>query len=515
LSSPVISLDGKKVAWVTTTGKVQILTYGAGTTTLGGAETVTNPACIGSAMAGGDGASMLSVTLANAKRVEPSVTFSEIFVDYDSDSAYVGDDDGFLHKISPFFNAVGSLQEIAAASWQPSHAYSVGDLVVDTNGFIERCTTAGTSKSFGIPGWGSSWAGTTTDHTVTWTNIGSGGGWPVYVTGSTNGTDHSPLNAPILDTISKNVFVGDQNGSLYYVLDPAFTGIGSCASGVNLYPCLGLPGMVSPVTPAAAQLDCATASLPSSGATCMVMSNAQGFTDGLVVDASHALVMTQFSNVDGTNAAVEQTDRTLSVFHSTTLGGGQVNALAHHTGAFDNTYFTDPAMGYYYICGPAPAAPTALETYLYRVAFTIPLTTVVLGPVNGIPLKLTATGTAGNCGPLTENDNTGNSPIHDWLFVSLDGNGFGRQCAAGSCVKEFDLGAAMVRGPHAGYGAGSPGGLVGMDGMGGMIVDNDANTATFGQASSIYFMPVSNTLTCGDGVVSTGCAVKLTQAGLR
>jgi hypothetical protein len=46
-------------------------------------------------------------------------------------------------------------------------------------------------------------------------------------------------------------------------------------------------------------------------------------------------------------------------------------------------------------------------------------------------------------------------------------------------------------------------------------VDNDANTATFGQASSIYFMPVSNTLTCGDGVVSTGCAVKLTQAGLR
>src|ERR1035441_7555468 len=72
-----------------------------------------------------------------------SVTFSQIFVDYDSDSAYVGDDDGFLHKISPFFNAVGSLQEIDAAPWLASHAYSFGDVIVDTNGFIEECTTAG------------------------------------------------------------------------------------------------------------------------------------------------------------------------------------------------------------------------------------------------------------------------------------------------------------------------------------------------------------------------------------
>src|ERR1035441_6512113 len=145
LSSPVISLDGAKVAWVTTTGKVQILTYGAGIVGVV-AETVTKPACIG-IPPGGDGASLLSVTLANAKSSPTSVTFSQVFVDYASDSAYVGDDDGFLHKISPFFNAVGSLQEIAAAGWLASHAYSVGDVIVDTNGFIEECTTAGTSGS--------------------------------------------------------------------------------------------------------------------------------------------------------------------------------------------------------------------------------------------------------------------------------------------------------------------------------------------------------------------------------
>jgi hypothetical protein len=510
LSSPVISLDGTKVAWVTTTGKVQILTYGAGTTTLGGAETVTNPACIGSAMAGGDGASMLSVTLANAKRVgPPSVTFSEVFVDYDSDSAYVGDDDGFLHKISPFFNAVGSLQEIAAAPWLASHAYSVGDLIVDTNGFIEECTTAGTSGS-SQPVWSPTWGANIPDPVVLhWTNLGSGGGWPIYVTGSTNHTDSSNLNAPILDTISKNVFVGDQNGSLYYVLDPAFTGIGSCANGLSLHPCLGLPGTASPITPpaAGAQTHCATA-LP--GPTCMVMSNKQGFTDGLVVDASNGLVITQFSNADGVNAAVEQTNRMLSVFNSTTLApilSGGVN-LAHHTGAFDDSYFTDPTTGYYYICGPNA---DHIEIDLYRVGFTNTLGTVAVGPVNGTLHKLSNTGFSANCAPLTEILNTSGTSVHDWLFVSLDNHGSGPVCNDGSCVKSYDLGSTMVTGSHAGYGSGTAGDLAGMNGTGGMIVDNNAAAP---QASSIYFMPVSNTLTCGD-LVSGGCAVKLTQAGLK
>ena len=74
------------------------------------------------------------------------------------------------------------------------------------------------------------------------------------------------------------------------------------------------------------------------------------------------------------------------------------------------------------------------------------------------------------------------------------------------------MGNPMVTGPHAAYGSGTTGDLADMMGTGGMIVDNNSNQP---QASSIYFMPVSHTLTCGDGVVSTGCAVKLTQAGLK
>jgi hypothetical protein len=549
---------------------------------------------------------MLSVTLANATRVGPTVTASELFVDYDADAAYVGDDDGFLHKISPFFSAVGSLQEIAAAGWLPSHAYSVGNVIVDSNGFIERCTTAGTSKPGTHPGWSSSWGATVPDHTVTWTNLGSAGGWPIYVTGSTGSLDHSQLNAPVLDVVSRNIIVGDGNGSLYYVLDPGTSAaVGSCASAVSLYPCLGLPGTATPITAAAgAQTDCSTA---SPGPTCLVMSNQQGFTDGVIVDISNNLVITQFSNADGTNAAVEQTNSSLSVFHSATLAG-KVNTLAHHTGVFDNAYYTAPPTGYYYVCGPAL---DGIETDLYRVSFTNS-GAVALGSVNGSPVKLTSNGNSGNCSPLTEIYNSLNSPVHDWLFLSLDNHGYGISCADGPCVVEFDLGSTMAGNPmvtagHAGYGAGVAGDITGMNGTGGIIVDNEVavgntsssrvtaasesgttatittlatlgvivgqnihvsgmhagltgyNTAAaavtcvgascapgatassisytaspglascstsgtcagsaFGigspQASSIYFMPVSNTLTCGDGTAGTGCAVKLTQAGLK
>jgi hypothetical protein len=79
----------------------------------------------------------------------------------------------------------------------------------------------------------------------------------------------------------------------------------------------------------------------------MVMSNKQGFTDPLVVDSSDSLVITQFSDADGTNATVEQTNTSLSVFNSARLAA-EVN-LSHHTGAFDNNYFNDPASGYYYV----------------------------------------------------------------------------------------------------------------------------------------------------------------------
>ncbi len=605
-SSPVLSLDGTKIAWVTSTGKVQILTYGLGFSTSGGSQSVLAPACIGPVMSGslGDGATLQTVTLANAKGT-PTVSLSAIFVDYHSDAAYVGDDDGFLHKISPFFTATGTLHEMTTPGWQPMTSYGLGAVIVDTNGYIEQVTAAGKSGS-SQPSWSKGWGNTVIRdggvHGVNWQNLGSGGGWPIYVTGSSGDTDISKLNGPIFDFTSKNVFVGDQNGSLYYVMDPpSSTVVGSCATFVTLYPCLGLPLTTSPITPATGdQSDCAANG--SGFNTCLVMSNAQGFTDSVIVDSANSLVITQFSDADGTNATVEQTNTSLGVFNSVALSAHANPSLAYHTGAFDNAYYSNPLSGNFYVCAPDPSS---VQTDLYRISFTSTAGAVALGSVNGSPITLTSTATSGNCSPLTEIYNTFESPVHDWLFLSLDNNGKTAGCAGGSCVISFNL--LAFGNPDHSYGSGSTPhpGIAGMNGTGGIIVDNNVpviqtpsrtvaaasesgTTATittstqltvylgqsisvsgmadagydtagatitcigalcaagatadsisytassglsscsgtamcagkalgigYNNASSIYFTPVANNLTCGDGTTGTGCAVKLTQALLH
>jgi hypothetical protein len=504
-SSPVLSLDGKKVAWVTSTGKVQILTIGTVGTN---GSSATNPVCIQNAPSGvatsPNNAVLNSVTLANAAHNPVSgVSLSSVFVDYNSDSAYVGDNDGYLHKITPFFTAGGALQEVTTPSWQSRHAYLVGSIIVDSNGFIEQATAAVFPFSSGAtaPTWNQTWGGTTTDDRVTWTNKGSGGGWPVYVTGVSTHLDTAPLSAPVFDFVSKNIFVGDQNGSLYYVLDPgASSAVGSCANGAVLRPCVGTPGTTTGTTAAAgSQTHCAAA------ATCLVMSNQQGFVDPVIVDSSDNLVITQFSNADGTNAKVEQTNASLSAFHSATLAGQA--ARAYHIGSFDNTYFnSSPASGFYYLCGPSA---NGKETDLYRVGFTNTAGTIALGSTNGTPLKLTNNNKAANCSPLTEVFNTVTST--DWLFLSVDAFGVTGTCNRGSCVMSFVLGSSMVSAINASYASA----LLDFGGTGGFIVDNVVSTVTFPQASSIYFAPIANNLTCGDGAIISGCGFKLTQSGLQ
>lgn len=497
LSSPVTSGDGKKVAWVTAAGNVQILTIGTG-----GGSTALAPICIG----GSDGSALQSVQLGNMKhRPTSGVSLSQIFVDYNSDSAYVGDNDGFLHKITPFFTASGALTEVTTPAWQAVHAYSVGTFIVDSNGFIEECTGSSGLGDSGVaqPHWSTTVGATTIDGLlITWTNEGSGGGWPVYVTGTSAHQDNNMLSSPVFDFVSKNIFVGDQNGSLYYVLDPGTsTAVGSCANGQTLYPCLGKPGTTSGIAAGGGgQMDCVTA---TPNATCLVMSDHQGFTDSVIVDSSNSLVIAQFSNADGTNATVEQTNTSLGVFHSTTLAG-QTN-LSYHEGTFDNNYFSNPTTGFFYVCGPS----TGNTTELYRVGFTNTSGTIALGAVNGTPFPITTTGGMGNCSPVTEIYNTATST--DWLFLSVDNHGVTAACANQSCVMSFVLGSSMVSAVNSTY-VPSTGNL---NGTGGIIVDNVANTTTFPQASSIYFMPIASNLTCGDGSSNTGCGIKLTQSGLN
>ena len=158
-------------------------------------------------------------------------------------------------------------------------------------------------------------------------------------------------------------------------------------------------------------------------------------------------------------------------------------------------------------------------TDLYRVSFTDLAGTVALGSVNGTPLQITTTNNSGDCSPLTEIYNTATST--DWLFLSVDNHGVTSTCNNQSCVMSFILGSSMVGTVSASY---VPCNLLvlgvctlpaNMNGTGGFIVDNVANTITFPQASSIYFAPIASNLTCGDGTTNTGCAIKLTQSGLQ
>lgn len=66
--------------------------------------------------------------------------------------------------------SVPSAQGTTNPLWAASQAKVVGNLIVDSGGNVQRCTTAGTTSTTG-PTWSTSLAGTTTDGSVTWTVV--------------------------------------------------------------------------------------------------------------------------------------------------------------------------------------------------------------------------------------------------------------------------------------------------------------------------------------------------------
>ncbi|HYL14124.1 MAG TPA: hypothetical protein VEV41_13865, partial [Terriglobales bacterium] len=121
-----------------------------------------------------------------------------------------------------------------------------------------------------------------------------------------------------------------------------------------------------------------------------------------------------------------------------------------------------------------------------------------------------ATGGA-ECAPVTELYNA-NAPAasRDQIFFGVQNSGSGANCGGAGCVMSVNV-------------TGTPGTLAiahsiaEINGPSGIIVDNDANSATFPQSSSLYFSTQGNsTASAPCGVtVGVGCAVKVTQAGLN
>ena len=109
LDSPALSLDGKKIAFVesgniggNTRSIFHVLTWASGP---GNGTSATAPAVPGV----GNSASMTSLTYANALDLRSSP-----WIDYNSDVAYVGSDDGIIYKITGVFKGTPTL---AGAPW--------------------------------------------------------------------------------------------------------------------------------------------------------------------------------------------------------------------------------------------------------------------------------------------------------------------------------------------------------------------------------------------------------------
>jgi hypothetical protein len=391
-SSPVLSLDGTKVAWVARiNGIVHVLTVG---TTGNNGASVTAPVTPGA----GNNAVDTRVTLNGG----PRVTQSSLFVDYTTDVGYVGDDRGVLHKITGVFN--GTPAEVTT------------------------------------------------------------GGWPISV--SFGG---AALNNPVFDSTSKNIFVTDGSGRLSYVRETG-SAVGTCViSGAP--PCLGFP--VLPI---------------SSGGAIM---------DAPVVDFVTERVFTETA-ASGTNSQIVQTDAALG--NVVKVNVGQQDA-AHplHSGAFDNNYFNNVSTGFYYVCGKAAASTNST---LYRIGFN------ASGVMNAAPDATTRrlARAAAECSPITEVFNTGSNPRKDWLFVAVSTRCGASVLIGGGCIMSFDATAGMPAAANAF--------VMERNGTSGIIIDNVSNVTTFPQASNIYFTN-EGIGACGDGIATGGCAIKLTQAGLK
>jgi hypothetical protein len=347
-TSPVISIDGKKIAFVESTATSSIFHVLKWAT---GPGNGTSP--VVSATPGvGNTATMTSLTYAPAN----TNTRSSPWIDYEQDVAYVGADNGRLYKITGVFR--------------------------------------GTPALAGAP-------------------------WPVLVNAN------RLLTGPVLDQLTRNIFVGDGRGILWSVN----ANTPATVRSLNV----GLPG--------------------AANATIL---------DAPIVDVDNGTVFAISSN-DGTSAVVVQADTgTLAQLRRARIGRGSTGGFTANLygGAFTNDYFNNPASGSMFLCGTGAA-----DTTPWRYSFGFTGRVLNANPsssgqiLNAIDSR---------CSPITEffNPNIGTSGT-DFFFWGMTSNCV---AAVGCVMSRTNSGVVLT--------------VSETNGTSSIIVDN-ISTAT--HASSIYF----------------------------
>ena len=108
LTSPSVSLDGTKIAFVESTAGASIfhvLTLDPCVTSSAGCSTNGTSATSSAVPGSGNSASMVSITYSGSA----SNTLSSPWIDYSTNTAYVGDDNGTLYRIKNVFSGVPAL----------------------------------------------------------------------------------------------------------------------------------------------------------------------------------------------------------------------------------------------------------------------------------------------------------------------------------------------------------------------------------------------------------------------
>jgi hypothetical protein len=325
------------------------------------------------------------------------------------------------------------------------------------------------------------------DAAFLWKITGVFNGTPALATGNwangirchSNTFDPEMLTGPVWDPASNNIFVGDAIGHLWYVMDTGST-TGACSSidSMPAPPCLGTPAVDA-----------------------TNQSSYVAIKDAPLVDSASQKVFVFDSGGSGGTAYVTQTDTALGSVVAVAVGAGY-GSNKIHDGDFDNSYYSSTYgsySGHLYVCGN-PYGDSQPELF----SITFGSTGTMISPsTEGPNLGTTAYTNPQECSPLTEIYNTGTSK--DWLFLGVNVNC--PNSMSGGCVEAWDI----TSGPPS-SGASPTNQSSENGGTSGIVVDNVSSEA---QASSLYFSTLG-TAPCGTpGGGNTGCAVKLTQAGLQ
>jgi len=422
-TSPVLSFDGTKVAFVESTGVKQahfhVLAWKAGDGRVANLQTTTSPATISAfsataPVAGSGTATDLAIaTLASTG----SDTLSSPYIDYANDLAYIGNDKGVVFRIKNVF-----------------------------------CTTAACGTA--VPSLDATWG--------------------VQGAVTIGGTCTGQLTAPVLNFFNLNVYVGCSDGKLY-----AISQVGAVKSLVV-----------------------------GDGVAAKTYG---GVVDPPIVDGVNGYVYAVSGSASaGANGVLVQAKADLSSSVAATIGAG--NQCNIHAPTPNNAYFTSitSAGALMYVSGVNPGGAVnqpctggsggTASVELYGVTFGAAGVMTAGTPAHGV---VDGGGPGFEWSPLAEFFNA--TTATDWLFIAALQSGQPNVSSA-NITAAFPTAATFTAPVTEGVGSS------------GMIVDNQANTATFPQAASIYFNALQQNATCNNNAnngSTGGCAVKLTQATLQ